>query len=191
MAEQQYKILLTGGPSTGKSTLQKALISALEARGYTASGVFEYAREYQEKTGAYENPFERFIVYLGSHLKHQAEHHEQFLVFDDASFINVPYARMYRPHSHPLIHKWDEGLRLIEELEREHPQQFITYLLPSGVFEAVNDAVRHDAHNQAVITDYMEDYLKEVGASYHVITSSSVEDRVEEIIRDLEARVSI
>jgi nicotinamide riboside kinase len=189
---KQNKVLFVGGVSTGKSTLQTALIEELRKRGVDVSPVHEYARDYQAETGAYADAFERFVVYLGSHLRSRQAPDADLLVYDDAPFINVAYGRVYRPDDHPLIDKWQRGLEHIEDLERENVHEFAAiYLLPSGVFPAVNDDVRKDAENQEKIGNEMIRFIEESGANYHTIQASGVAERVAEVIADLENRAII
>jgi len=184
---EQVKILVVGGPCTGKSTLQTALHDALLDRGEHVSPVYEYARSYIKDTGSYEDAFERFVVYLGSlHVESQGD--ARLLVFDDAPFISIPYGRLYRPTDHHLLHKWDEGLRVMEALEEGKVHDFIIYFLPGGVFDAHNDGERFNAEDQADVSSHIEAYLKECGADYHTIEASSVKDRVKEILGDLARR---
>jgi predicted ATPase len=186
---EQVRLLLTGGPGAGKSTLQDSLCAALEARGEHAAALREYPRRYLRDTGAYEHPFERFIVYLGSlRDEDEADPSARFLVCDDAPFIHVPYARPYRPEGHPLLSKWDEGLASVAALEQGRAHDYLTYLLPSGAFEAQNDAERFNAHQQEELMAHIEGYLKEQGAAYITLTARSVEGRVAEVLADLEAR---
>jgi len=182
----QAKILIVGGPCTGKSTLQSALYDAFKGQGEDVALAYEYARSYLKDTGGYEDPFERFIVYLGSR-QVESEANARLLIFDDAPFINVPYGRLYRPADHPLIHKWDAGMKSIESLEDGKARDFIIYFLPGGVFEAHDDAERFNAADQAKVEEHIKGYLREQGAAYHTIQASSVEGRVREIIEDLAA----
>ena len=184
--QEQVKILIVGGPCTGKSTLQTALHDALFEQEDDVVSVYEYARSYLKDTGGYEDAFERFIVYLGS--RHvESEVAARLLIFDDAPFINVPYGRLYRPAEHHLIHKWDTGMKLIEALEDGKARDFIIYFLPGGVFEAHDDGERFNADEQAEVSEHIKGYLREQGAAYHMIEASSVEGRVREIMDDLAA----
>jgi hypothetical protein len=185
--QEPVKLLIIGGPCTGKSTLQTALHDTLQEQGHDVALVHEYARRYLKKTGGYQDAFERLIVYLGSlHTEEEAEAH--ILIFDDAPFINIPYGRLYRPTEHHLLHKWDEGLRLMEALERESAAKFLIYFLPSGVFAAHNDSERFNAEDQEDVSGHILSYLKEYGAEYHTVMASSVEARVQEILADLAQR---
>ncbi len=185
--QEQVKILIVGGPCTGKSTLQAALHDALAKQEDDVASVYEYARSYLKDTGGYEDAFERFIVYLGSrHVEGQADA-ARLVIFDDAPFINVPYGRLYRPTEHDLLHKWDAGMKLIEALEEGNARDFIIYFLPGGAFEAHDDAERFNAEDQAKVSEHIKGYLREQGAAYHMVEASSVEGRVREILDDLAA----
>jgi nicotinamide riboside kinase len=57
------------------------------------------------------------------------------------------------------------------------------FFFPTGVFPFVDDGVRAKEDTQLVIAQYMEEFLKENFPSYHVIKSSAVDDRANEIIK--------
>lgn len=57
------------------------------------------------------------------------------------------------------------------------------FFFPTGVFPFVDDGVRAKEESQLIIAKYMEEFVQENFPSYHIVQSTSIDDRANEIIK--------
>lgn len=186
---------LCGGPSSGKTTLARALTNELGLKGKNAEHVHEYARQHiaQCDRSTVNNP--RDLLHQAVILPKQMEWEDavpeivEFVISDSPILIHSVYTQMmtdFNDHNQKMFYLQHYQTLL----EHKHRYDYIFYL-PPGDIEFVADGLRkQDAERARNIGDRIRSFLVFHGLEFHTITGS-VEERVQKCVEILLEDVSI
>ncbi len=174
------KIVITGGPSTGKSTV----IEALKKRQYVCFD--EVSRDIikeAQKEGIEQlfltDPllFSRKLIEGRVRQYYEADQVGQELVFFDRG---IPDVNAYLKYSKQEIPEE------FEKITRAHPYDRIVFIMPPWDEIYTNDAERYENFNQAqLIHNKLVNYYKELGYYLIFVPFGPVEKRVDYMIDSL------
>ena len=171
------KIVITGGPSTGKSTVIK------ELKNMQFACFDEVSREIIKKAQQegieqlfLADPllFSRKLIEGRLRQYYEADKTGQPLVFFDRGIPDVnAYLRYIKQ---PVPDKF-------EKITREHPYDRLVFIMPPWEEIYTNDAERYESFNQAqLIHNKLVNYYKELGYFLIFVPFGPVEKRVDYIL---------
>ncbi len=174
------KIVITGGPSTGKSTV----IKDLKDRGFICFD--EVSRDIikQAKLEGVEQLFLTDPLLFSQKLiegrvkqYHQADSLNEPIIFFDRG---IPDVNAYLKYSKQNIPKD------FEEITRAHPYDRLVFIMPPWDEIFTNDAERYENFNQAqLIHNKLVNYYKELGYYLIFVPFGPVKKRVDYIIESI------
>jgi len=174
------KIIITGGPSTGKSTI----IEELKNREYycfdeVSRSIIKEAQQQGIEQLFLTDPllFSRKLIEGRLKQYHEADLINKPMVFFDRG---IPDVNAYLKYSKQSI------LEEFEQITRSHPYDRIVFIMPPWDEIYTNDAERYESFNQAqLIHNKLVNYYKELGYYLIFVPFGSVEKRADYIINSL------
>ena len=180
------KICFVGGPSTGKTTLAKAVVEELAKKNYSAELVGEFAREFIIEHGAIKRPEDQISIHRGQREKEMlaCSRNPEFVICDVPSFL-----------SHVYFHFLNDGVldekeaKALEEIKKElwrgleneiYSYDFV-FFLPLE-FAPEEDGVRFFTDQVGEISDRIEKFLKFHNIKYHELRGT-VEERAGQALK--------
>ncbi len=177
---KKRKIVITGGPSTGKSTV----IEELKNRQYTcfdevSRDIIKEARKEGIEQLFLTDPllFSRKLIEGRVKQYHKADSIEDTLIFFDRG---IPDVNAYLKYSKQEIPQE------FEEITRAHPYDRIVFIMPPWDEIFTNDAERYESFNQAqLIHNKLVNYYKELDYYLIFVPFGPVKKRVDYMIDSL------
>ncbi len=177
---KKRKIVITGGPSTGKSTV----IEELKNRQYTcfdevSRDIIKEARKEGIEQLFLTDPllFSRKLIEGRVKQYHKADNVDDELVFFDRG---IPDVNAYLKYSKQEIPQE------FEEITRAHPYDRIVFIMPPWDEIFTNDAERYESFNQAqLIHNKLVNYYKELDYYLIFVPFGPVNKRVDYMIDSL------
>ncbi len=177
---KKRKIVITGGPSTGKSTV----IEELKNRQYTcfdevSRDIIKEARKEGIEQLFLTDPllFSRKLIEGRVKQYHKADSIEDTLIFFDRG---IPDVNAYLKYSKQEIPQE------FEEITRAHPYDRIVFIMPPWDEIFTNDAERYESFNQAqLIHNKLVNYYKELDYYLIFVPFGPVNKRVDYMIDSL------
>lgn len=174
------KIIITGGPSTGKSTV----IKELTHRNYycfdeVSREIIREAKEQGIDQLFLEDPllFSRKLIEGRLKHYHQADALDREVVFFDRGIPDVNAYMKFIKQPIP-----DE----FEKITREHPYDRLVFIMPPWQEIFTGDEERYEDFNQAqLIHNKLVNYYKDLGYFLVFVPFGTVEKRADYIIKSL------
>ena len=177
---------LCGGPSSGKTTLARALANELGLQGRNAEFVPEYAREHIANCdrSVINNP--RDLLHQAVILPTQMEREDavpdavEFVISDSPLLIHGVYTQMmtnFLDHNQKMFY-----MRHLQTLLENRDRYDPVFFLPPNDIEFKTDGLRkQDAERAHNIGEKIKAFLVYYDIPFHTITGS-VEERVQECL---------
>ncbi len=174
------KIVITGGPSTGKSTV----IKELKNRNFTcfdevSRDIIKEAQKQGIEQLFLTDPllFSRKLIEGRVKQYHDAEQLSDDIIFFDRG---IPDVNAYLKYSKQAIP--DE----FEKITRKHPYDRLVFIMPPWDEIYTNDAERYESFNQAqLIHNKLVNYYKELGYYLIFVPFGPVDKRVDYILESI------
>ena len=175
------KIVITGGPSTGKSTV----IEELKQRNFTcfdevSRDIIKEAQESGIEQLFLEDPYLFSKKLLEGRVKqfHKADEVDEELVFFDRGIPDVNAYMRFIKQDIP---------EEFEKITRAHPYDNLVFIMPPWEDIYVTDAERYESFNQAqLIHNKLVNYYKELGYYLIFVPFGPVDKRVDYILKSIE-----
>ncbi len=171
------KIVITGGPSTGKSTV----INELKNRAFTcfdevSRDIIKEAQQEGIEQLFLADPFLFSRKLIEGRLKqyHEADKIDKPLIFFDRGIPDVNAYLRYIKQDIP---------EEFEKITKEHPYDRLVFIMPPWEDIYTTDAERYESFNQAqLIHNKLVNYYKELGYYLIFVPFGPVEKRVDYIL---------
>ena len=171
------KIVITGGPSTGKSTV----INELKSRAFTcfdevSRDIIKEAQEEGIEQLFLADPllFSRKLIEGRLKQYHEADKISKELVFFDRGIPDVNAYLRYIKQDIP---------EEFDKITKEHPYDRLAFIMPPWEDIYTTDAERYESFNQAqLIHNKLVNYYKELGYYLIFVPFGPVEKRVDYIL---------
>ncbi len=175
------KIVITGGPSTGKSTV----IEELKKRDYlcfdeVSRDIIKQAQESGIEQLFLEDPYLFSKKLLEGRVEqfNEAEKYDNDVIFFDRGIPDVNAYMKYIKQEIP---------QEFEDITRNHQYDNLVFIMPPWDEIFVNDAERYESFNQAqLIHNKLVNYYKELGYYLIFVPFGPVDKRVDYILRSIE-----
>ena len=177
------KIVITGGPSTGKSTV----IEELKKRNYkcfdeVSRDIIKEAQEKGIEQLFLEDPnlFSQKLLDGRAKQFAEADKLDDAIVFFDRGIPDVNAYMRYIKQDIP---------KEFEEITRKYMYDNLVFIMPPWEDIYITDAERYESFNQAqLIHNKLVNYYKELGYYLIFVPFGPVEKRVDYILRSIEKR---
>jgi len=178
---KKRKIVITGGPSTGKSTV----ITELKNRNFTcfdevSRGIIKEAQEKGIEQLFLADP----ILFSQKLLEGRIKQYKEADKLDEPHIFfdrGIPDVNAYLKYSKETIPKE------FEEITRSFPYDPFVFIMPPWDEIYTNDAERYENFNQAqLIHNKLVNYYKDLGYYLIFVPFGPVEKRVDYILNSLE-----
>ncbi|MEK7867050.1 MAG: ATP-binding protein [Planctomycetota bacterium] len=187
------KIAIVGAPSSGKTVLARRVANTLSMLGYSVDTALEYARTYLAR---YVKPTKRrrqdsldqVMIYLGQKRREDDLANSEIVVCDSATFIPFVWACFWGfdpkdPREVMVVHK------LFKWSIQEIASYDAVFLLPPVLEYRTKKKPWKTStlKERADVAARIEGYLRNAGVRYHLIETTSLEER-EEVVLGILAR---
>ncbi len=174
------KIVITGGPSTGKSTVIKELKNRhFSCFDEVSRDIIKEAQKEGIEQLFLTDPllFSRKLIEGRVKQYHEADQLNESIIFFDRG---IPDVNAYLKYSKQPIPED------FEKITRAHPYDRIVFIMPPWDEIFTNDAERYESFNQAqLIHNKLVNYYKELGYYLIFVPFGPVQKRVDYIIDSL------
>lgn len=182
------KIGILGLPSTGKTTLARALAGKLHETFDSIDLIAEYAREYIARNGPTTDIWEQHLI-TSKQIERERETTSEAVITDSPVILGLLYARyLFNPESgnkHPLA--LTELFNDVIRFTHAHPYDVLVVL--ESEVNIVDDGIRESSHispewrleNMAALNYIIE--LTKPAKLVLRVKSTDMQDRIQEIVR--------
>lgn len=187
MGVRLRKILLAGGPSSGKTTLANEVNVLLKLAGKRSEIVPEYARAYIAQCGLPKHAYEQLMILEGQRRAEAAlAEHADYLVIDSSTWFCYVYARQLLPADGDPVEraKYEHVMHEIWRKSQEDLAGYTdTFFLPSHI-AVQDDGLRHDAEFARTMEVRLRAFLDSEGVAYRIV-SGPLKKRAEIVLAAL------
>ncbi len=181
MGDKQRIIGFVGAPSTGKTTLARAVANAAGLQGLSVEFVAEYARNYLERFGSIDEPWEQLLIF-----DTQARREDDairtganLVIAETPTFTGYAYGSMVAEGGMKARKVMHTLHRLITERISLYSQVY--YIPPEIGMQA--DGVRQETEAMRLRLDRMLRATLDLWVPTYVTVKGTVEDRMNTVIK--------
>lgn len=171
------KICFVGAPSSGKTTLVKALERHLSGSSLSVEAVYEYARDFIANHGKPRSVDDQLKIVQGQ-IEKESKATSDITLCDSASFLSYTYTKFYFPDS--------DRLPEIKNLVVDHAQSYDAIFYIPRMFSLEYDGIRYQTEWEAAELDHMIFVdMVNLGLSFVTINTDSINNRIKTVVNTM------